>query len=72
MGNVEPEYQKLKGLLETLSSVSEGKDRLLHDAEGALKGNSDHREALDNLERNLRNARVKILSELTGIIKNFG
>ncbi len=66
----ESEYVKLKGLLETLSVVGEERDRrLLHDAEMALKANGS--EALDNLERNLRNVRVRILSELEQIKKNF-
>jgi hypothetical protein len=71
MDNVEAEYRRLKGLLETLSRVSEGKDTILHDAEMALKGSSKP-EALDNLERNLRNARFKILAELAGAAKSFG
>ncbi len=74
MGNreAEAEYEKLKGLLEALSKVSEGKDKPLHDAEMALEGNKQDPEALVNLERNLRNVRVRILSELTGIMKHFG
>lgn len=68
----EAEYVKLQGLLETLSRVSEGKDKLLHESDVALQGNKQNPEALDSLERNLRNVRVRILSDMTGIIKNFG
>ena len=70
----EAEYEKLKGLLEALSRFSEGegKGKALHDAEMALEGTKQNPEALVNLERNLRNTRVVILSELTGIIKHFG
>ena len=73
MVNAEVEYQKLKGLVETLGRVGQAKDKLLLDeAEMNLKANSSNSEALSNLERNLRNVRVRILSDLTGIIKNFG
>jgi hypothetical protein len=38
----------------------------------ALKGNIGNADALDNLERNLRNTRLRVMSELAGIIKDFG
>jgi len=68
MGYAEAEYRKLKELVEFLGRVIEGKDKDLHEAEMALKGNIGKPETLRDLERNLRNARVKILSELTGIV----
>jgi hypothetical protein len=70
---VETEYNKLKGLLEVLTNVSQAQQDtiVLHDAEMAMKGNAGNPEALGNLERNLRNARVRILSELQGIIADF-
>jgi hypothetical protein len=72
-GNAEAqaEYDKLKGLLEELSRICESKDKILDKAEAALKGvgNAD---ALRELERNLRGARLKVLSELAGITKHFG
>jgi hypothetical protein len=74
MGNAgaQAEYEKLKGLLEGLSRICERKDKILDGAEAALKGNVSNAEGLSNLERNLRNARVKVLSELAGITKAFG
>ena len=72
MPNAEAEYDKLKGLLQALGRYSGGEDRLLHDAEMALKGNIGNVDALNNLEGNLRNTRLRVLSELTGIIKTFG
>jgi hypothetical protein len=71
MGNEEDEYQKLKGLIEGLNSIGAGKHRILHDARIALE-DAPNPEALGNLERSLHNARLKILSELQGIIKSFG
>jgi hypothetical protein len=72
--DVEGEYQKLKGLLEDLSRVTQSSNNSmnLHDAEMAKLGNSGNVQALDNLERNLRNARVMILSEFEGMKKRYG
>jgi uncharacterized protein YoxC len=71
MSNVESQYNKLKELMEAVKDVSERMKTVnLHEAEMAMKGNAG--EALDNIERNLFVMRARILSELTGIIKNFG
>lgn len=51
MPNAEAEYDKLKGLLEALSRVCEGKDKLLDEAETALKGTIGNLDALRNLRR---------------------
>jgi hypothetical protein len=57
--------------MEAVKDVSERMKTVnLHEAEKAMKGNAG--EALDSVERNLFVMRLKILSELTGIIKNFG
>jgi hypothetical protein len=67
----EAEHEKLKGLVDSLSVISDVRGKL-HDAEMALRGNKNNPEALEKLERNLRNVRVRILSEVTGIMKQFG
>jgi len=57
--------------MEAVKDVSERMKTVnLHEAEKDMKGNAG--EALDSVERNLFVMRLKILSELTGIIKNFG
>jgi hypothetical protein len=71
MGNPEAEYEKLKGLLEALSTIAARKDKMLEGSEAALKGNISNAEALSNLENNLRGARRTVLSELAGITKRF-
>jgi hypothetical protein len=47
----EAEYQKLKGLAEILVGLARRAqdERLLHDAEMAIKGNIGNPDALDNL-----------------------
>ncbi len=77
MGEVESEYRKLKGLVDRLSKLVEmmqeaGKQELFHDAEMAVAGTTGNPQATDILERNLRNVRLSILSELAGISKHYG
>jgi hypothetical protein len=74
MGNAEAqaEYEKLKGLLETLRAIGERNDKILDGAEAAFKGNIGNAEALSNLENNLRGARRTVLSDLAGITNHFG
>ena len=73
MEHVQTEYQKLKQLVENVTKVGEKMkkdgEQLLHDAEMAMVGNEGNAQALQNLEHNLRNLRVRVLSELTGITK---
>lgn len=74
MGKAEAqtEYDKLTGLLEGLRQICERTPKVLDGVEAALDGNAGNTEALSNLERNLRNMRLRVLSELAGITKHFG
>ncbi|SPE44336.1 hypothetical protein SBA7_340027 [Candidatus Sulfotelmatobacter sp. SbA7] len=72
MSEAETEYHKLKGLVEAVNRVIAGEDKHLHDAETALTGNANNPEALGNLRGNLFRVRARILSELKGIVGQFG
>lgn len=76
MGNEEVEYRKLKTLLEAIHRISVvgeaigGEDELLHRAETTIAANQGNPEALTTIERNLRIARLRILSELRTVLKS--
>jgi hypothetical protein len=61
MPNAEAEYEKLKGLLEILSMVCEGKDKLLEEAEISLKGNIGKLDALTACGASLDSGTEKIV-----------
>jgi hypothetical protein len=73
MGHAEAqaEYDKLKGLLDSLSVIGSRKDKLLDGVEAALIFNASA-DALSALAVSLRGSRQTVLSELEGITKQFG
>jgi hypothetical protein len=71
-GHAEAEYTKLKGVIENLTQILETARAIdLQQAELNLKANAHNPDAMSNLERNLRNARVRIMSDLASIMTTF-
>ena len=66
------EYEKLKGLIENLSRIAQRAKKTvnLQEVEPNLHANANNPEALSNLERNMRNVRASILSEVEGVLSN--
>jgi hypothetical protein len=65
------EYRKLEDLVKELAEVADRAQRVdLHNAERSIEGNLNNPPALEIIERNLRNIRALILSELAGVLKN--
>jgi len=61
----------LQELVDSLSAAADRARKLdLHETEMALAGNAGNPSALDDLERQLRSLRARILSELAGILQN--
>jgi len=71
-GHAKAEYAKLKGVVETLALIL-GRARAidLQQAEANLRANTHNPDAMSNLERNLRNARVRIMSDLAALMSTF-
>ncbi len=67
------EYEKLKGMIENIARIAATANKAvnLQEAESNLRANANNPDALRNLERNMRNVRAAILSDLSGVLSNF-
>jgi hypothetical protein len=71
-GHAEAEYAKLKGVVENLAQILESARAIdLQQVDLNLRANAHNPDAMSDLERNLRNARVRIMSDLASLMSAF-